>query len=293
MELVKTAPARRVLFLQGHTRTLVLEQKVKENLPFDSTVKIGTKRVPVPDRASVHEIENLFHEEIELCTVRWLPDMEVVFRPKLRTPPQFRDLKSGEDVEAAKSQARFARMDTTALWTKLEQIYLPISNHFSDPYQYEDNRKETLQFRTGDMDELDFGITMLLHAFPKLYQRALATGSVEARLPRVFVYSVFAHKPVQFQFRLWEPERVWSCDSRFEAMLSQIVEENTPVGSRYVNPVPGLCRRSRFVKGSIIIPIIPDTPSDVQILFARQFLQKHCGKHMNLSPAFFDSMPLL
>ena len=56
--------------------------------------------------------------------------------PKLRTPPQFRDLKSGEDVEAAKSQAGFARMDTVALWTKLEQIYLPISNHFSDPYQY-------------------------------------------------------------------------------------------------------------------------------------------------------------
>jgi hypothetical protein len=76
-------------------------------------------------------------------------------------------------------------------------------------------------------------------------------------------------------------------------MLSQIVEENTPVGSRYVNPVLGLCRRSRFVKGSIIIPIIPDTPSDVQILFARQFLQKHCGKQMNLSPAFFDSMPLV
>ena len=99
------------------------------------------------------------------------------------------------------------------------------------------------------MDELDFGITMPLHAFPKLYQRALATGSVEARLPRVFVYSVFAHKPVQFQFRLWEPERVWSSDSRFEAMLSQIVEENTLVGSRYVNPVLGLCRRSRFCQG--------------------------------------------
>ena len=60
-----------------------------------------------------------------------------------------------------------------------------------------------------------------------------------------------------------------------------------------MNPVLGLCRRSRFVKGSIIIPIIPDTPSDVQILFARQFLQKHCGKQMNLSPAFFDSMPLV
>jgi len=159
------------------------------------------------------------------------------------------------------------------LWSKIEQMYLPVSHSFSDPYQREDAREEVVQFRTGNQDELEFGITMLLHAFPKLYQRAPADGGAEARLPRVYVYAAFGRKPAQFQFRLWEPERVWSCDARFEAALSQIVEENTPVGGRYVNPSPGLCRRSRFVRDAVIIPIIPDTPGDVQILFARQFLR--------------------
>ena len=291
-EPVKTAPARRVLFLQGRSHTLVLEQKVRENLPFDSTVKIGAKRVSVPDRASVHEIERLFHEEIELCTVRWFPDLEAAFQPKLRTPLKFRDLKSGDVAAASKPQTGLARMDTTTLWSKIEQMYLPVSHSFSDPYQRKDAREEVVQFRTGNQDELEFGITMLLHAFPKLYQRAPADGGAEARLPRVYVYAAFGRKPAQFQFRLWEPERVWSCDARFEAALSQIVEENTPVGGRYVNPSPGLCRRSRFVRDAVIIPIIPDTPGDVQILLARQFLQKHCGKHVNLTPAFFDTMPL-
>ena len=227
-EPVKTAPARRVLFLQGRTHTLVLEQKVRENLPFDSTVKIGAKRVSVPDRASVHEIERLFHEEIALCTVRWFPDLEAAFQPKLRTPLKFRDLKSGEVAAASKPQTGLARMDTTTLWSKIEQMYLPVSHSFSDPYQRKDAREEVVQFRTGNQDELEFGITMLLHAFPKLYQRALADGGAEARLPRVYVYAAFGRKPVQFQFRLWEPERVWSCDARLRRRCRRSLRKTRP-----------------------------------------------------------------
>ena len=101
MEPAKTAPERkRVLFLQGRTQTLVLEQKVKDNLPYGSAVRIGSRKVPVPDHISIQEAAKKFSEEVVACTVRWLPDIEVDFKPGKASAPRIRDLKLREEKEA-------------------------------------------------------------------------------------------------------------------------------------------------------------------------------------------------
>jgi len=290
MEPVKTAPEhRRVLILQGRTQTLVFEQKVKDNLPYGSAVRIGSRKVPVPDHISIQGVAKKFNEELVACTVRWLPDVEVVFHPGMASRPKGRDLKLQEEKEARQRAKKLETLDTTTLWSKLEKMYLASSAPFSDPYQYEDRRREKLSFASGSRERLRNGITCLLHAFPCLYKRAFPSGNRLFNRPTVFVYSAYDDRPPAFRVRLWEPDIVWVCDPRFEELLKNLIESNEPVGCRYVNPAAGLSRRSRFVKDSISIAIRPDAPSDAQIRKARERLTR---KHPNLSVEFFLSMPI-
>ena len=290
MEPAKTAPEQgRVLFLQGRTKTLVLEQKVKDNLPYGSAVRIGSRKVAVPDHISIREAAKKFSEEVVACTARWLPDIEVDFQPGKAGAPKIRDLKLREEREARRAPRSLETLDTTTLWARLEEMYLASSELFSDPYQYKDRRQEELSFTSGSRENLDEGITWLLHAFPSLYQRALSSDDLRFNTPTVFVYTAYDNKPPKFHVRLWGPEIVWACDLRFEVLLSNLIASNEPVGSRHVNPAAGLSRRSRFVKDSIIITIRPDTPCDDQIREARERLKK---KHPKLSKEFFLALPI-
>jgi hypothetical protein len=218
-----------------------------------------------------------------------MPDVEISFHPGKTEAPVIKDAKLHESVPAGREVEGLETMDTTTLWITLEELYQESSQVFSDPYQYTDTREQKLHFTSGSEQGLVAGITWLLHAFPKLYQRALVS---ENRLnkPAIEIYSGYDHKSPSFNIELWHPDVLWKCVPEFQNLLSDVVERNTPTGFRFRNPKnwPCLARRSRFTKDSIPIPICPDVPSDDQIEVARERL----ARRELIDTSLFYTMPI-
>jgi hypothetical protein len=289
MEPVKSAPERRVLLLHGSSKTIVLEQKVEDHWPRGSTVRIGSRKLTVPDGSRIFEAGQMLGEPLVSCTVRFMPDVEISFHPGKTEAPVIRDAKLNESVPAGREMEGLENMDTTTLWIMLDALYQESSQFFSDPYQYIDTREQKLHFTSGSEQGLTAGITWLLHAFPKLYQRALAS---EDRLnkPTIEIYSAYDHKRPGFNIELWNPDVLWRCVPEFQDLLYGVVEKNTPTGFRFRNPKnwPCLVRRSRFIKDAIPIPICPDVPSDDQIEVARERL----ARMELIDTSLFYTMPI-
>ena len=295
MKTPKTAAlSQRILVLKTANQTLVIEQAVQQQVPVRTLAALAGKRFQLPDAFTLRSLEAAQSCQFTECQLQWLPDLTVTLAPHTGQPPVFQDGLTSETVAGSLAMAGFEDWDATTLWLQTEAAYLAIQQHFSNPYQYADARREALQFTCGNYDELEFGLTMLLHAFPKLYQRALAEPSLANLSPRILVSAAQGAERASYQIRLWEASRRWHPTFPFATLLQSLILANSPVGGSWVNPGIDLCRRQAFVRGPMVLPVFPDAPSDFQIFLAQGFVTKKlAGLGIGVNAAYFNRLPLL
>jgi hypothetical protein len=286
MHSPKTSNRHRTICCHG-TKQLRLDQEVNDFQPVNSRIVGDSAAKPVPDSISINDLKREMGEKEVVCTIHWMPDVEVTLTPSTQDRIIFRDQSSGEECHISANAQKLCQMDTTTLWHEIESMYVAAASQFRDPYLYQEVNRARTNFLKGSHEELVFGLTMLLYAFPKLYQRALR-GQHYA--PRVLVSSQFKTMAADARVVLWNYRLKWQATAVFHQMLLHFVGANMPTGSQLINPTLQMLRRSQFLRVPVILSIAPDVPSDVQIIFAREFLKKIFPRQ-DLT-RHFDEMPL-
>ena len=190
---------KRVMVLTTHSTEVRVEQAIRDHMPVSNRVYVGERGVKVADNLSLDTLERtILSARIKECRAQWLPDVVAIIRPHSAKPIEFLDTKTQETVLCRAPATDLSTLDTTALWIRIEEAYLKEARRFSDPYQYADKRRSEIRFVRESPDELEFGITNLAHAFPKLYQKALSAGRPALPGPRLLVYSGFDTHPPGF-----------------------------------------------------------------------------------------------
>lgn len=286
-----TAPkiVRRYVLENGAQR-IGFVQIVEDFMPRSTFVERGAGREEVPAGSTVAEVGDRCwpgdKTTAVLCRVQLAPKVEVVL-PVASGCQSVRilDHKYQEEATVTETLPDVGSLDAEALFALAEGLYLQHTGNVRDPYQREDRRTSPLEFKHGSLETLRESIIRLCHAFPRIYTVVSS--------PRIFVFSEHDGVPASVAAHFWAEGKLWQPTQFFLAMLTRIVEENTPVGYRYVTDSDQLVRRSRFRKDAIVLTIAPPTPTPDDTSRGQAEVWEICARQgIILDLRSFQNLPL-